>query len=188
MSSLCLIIKHRAMKAYGRGLDLGIRWREWSASCFVRFTPWEYSPQCLWTEGWLGPKAGPDLTEMRRIMPQSRIKPRQSRPYPVAIPAVLLWPQFWKQNKITVDVRNWKLWRVWISARSAYVKYIVALISCRVFMEPVDVDWSVAIRVYATGLVLDLASWVEWGEVGKELAGLCMQLHCENEERRGSVI
>jgi hypothetical protein len=73
--SLCLI-KHYAMKAYG-GVEVYIHvfltsalvGGEWSASRPCRFTPGERDPGTHWIGGWVGPKAGLDDVERRKISP-----------------------------------------------------------------------------------------------------------------------
>jgi hypothetical protein len=67
------------MKAYrGSGgivpyiLDLGTRWREWSASRHGRFTPREGDSGTNWIGGWVGPRAGLDAVAKRKILNPSR--------------------------------------------------------------------------------------------------------------------
>jgi len=60
------------MKTYLGGGDIG----EWSASRTVRFTPGEKSPSTHWIGGSVGPTAGLDAVEKRKI-PSIR---RQSNP------------------------------------------------------------------------------------------------------------
>jgi hypothetical protein len=40
---------------------------EWSASHPGRFTSWERAPGTHWTGGWVGPRAGLDIVEKRKI-------------------------------------------------------------------------------------------------------------------------
>jgi hypothetical protein len=46
--------------------DLGTRWL---ASCPGRFTSGEIAPRTHWIEGWVGPRAGLDAVEKRKILP-----------------------------------------------------------------------------------------------------------------------
>jgi hypothetical protein len=47
-------------------LNLGTR-GEWSDSRLGRFTPWEIVPGTHWIGGWVGPRAGLDAMEKRKI-------------------------------------------------------------------------------------------------------------------------
>jgi hypothetical protein len=75
MLSLCLTIKHYAMKAYG-GVDVYIHiflisalvGGEWSPSRPGLFTPGERAPCTHWIGGWVGPRAGLDDVEKRKFL------------------------------------------------------------------------------------------------------------------------
>jgi hypothetical protein len=68
-------VHNYAMKAYG-GVDISVRifftsalgGGEWSASCPCRFTPGERAHGTHWTGGWVGPRAGLDDMEERKIL------------------------------------------------------------------------------------------------------------------------
>jgi hypothetical protein len=57
---------------------------EWSASRLCHFTPGTH-----WIGGWVGPRAGLDAVEKRRILPLPGTEPQPSCPYPVAVPTEL---------------------------------------------------------------------------------------------------
>jgi hypothetical protein len=42
---------------------------EWSASRLGRFTPGEEAPGTHWIGGWVGPRAGLDALDKRKILP-----------------------------------------------------------------------------------------------------------------------
>jgi hypothetical protein len=42
---------------------------EWSASCPARFTPEDGAAGTHWIGGWVGPSAGLDAVEKRKILP-----------------------------------------------------------------------------------------------------------------------
>jgi hypothetical protein len=89
--SLCLT-KHRAMKTYwGSGgiapriLDLGTRWRWWSASRPGRFIPRKRAPGTHWIGGWVGPRTVLDVVVKRKIpSPHRESNPRTPIVQPVA--------------------------------------------------------------------------------------------------------
>jgi hypothetical protein len=62
---------------------------ECSAShpCFS--TPMERAPSTHWMGGWVGPRAGVDATEKRKILPLLGIEPHLSNLWPTAIPTEL---------------------------------------------------------------------------------------------------
>jgi hypothetical protein len=49
-------------------LNLGNRWREWSASKFGRFNPREIAPSTHWIWGCVSPTVGMDAMEKRKIL------------------------------------------------------------------------------------------------------------------------
>jgi hypothetical protein len=61
-------------------LTLALDGGEWPASCPSHFTPSEIAPGTHWTGGRVGPRAGMDVMEKRKILPQQRIKPWLSSP------------------------------------------------------------------------------------------------------------
>jgi hypothetical protein len=72
------------MKAYGgigcidpHFLDLGTSWKQWSASRPCRFTSGERAPGTHWIGGWMGPRAGLDDVEKRKllILPGIELRP-----------------------------------------------------------------------------------------------------------------
>jgi hypothetical protein len=87
--SLCLSVKHYAIKTYGEWrysstfLDLGSRW-EWSASCPCHFTPQGNSPWYPLDRRLGEPQSRSGHCGEVEIL-QSGIKPRPSSPYPIAI-------------------------------------------------------------------------------------------------------
>jgi hypothetical protein len=68
------LIEHYAMKTWGSGgiaptfLTLALEGGEWSASRPGRFTPGEIATGAYWL-GWVGPRAGLDAVEKRKILP-----------------------------------------------------------------------------------------------------------------------
>jgi hypothetical protein len=83
-------IKHYAMKTYGK-VTSSLYGSELSSSRSGRFTPVERTPGSHLIGGWVGPRSGPDPVKYRKILPLPGIEPRQSNPYPVAIPTELRW-------------------------------------------------------------------------------------------------
>jgi hypothetical protein len=64
-------------------LDLGTRWR-WVVSYTPRpLYPEEILPGTHWIGGWVGPRAGLDVVEKRKILALSGFEPRRSCPLPV---------------------------------------------------------------------------------------------------------
>jgi hypothetical protein len=62
------------MKSYGGSVGIAppfltptLDGGEWSASRLYRFTPEERAPGTHWIESWLGPRAGLDVVEKRKI-------------------------------------------------------------------------------------------------------------------------
>jgi hypothetical protein len=49
-------------------LNLALDGGEWSASCPGRFTPYDRPSGTHWTGGWVGPRAGRDTLENRKIL------------------------------------------------------------------------------------------------------------------------
>jgi hypothetical protein len=73
--SLCLQIKHHAMKAYARVdvythvfLTSALVGGEWSASLSSHFTPGERAPRTQWIGGWVGRRIGLEVLEKRKIL------------------------------------------------------------------------------------------------------------------------
>jgi hypothetical protein len=50
---------------------------EWSASHPCCFIPWEIAPGTHWIGGLVGPRAGPDVVEKRKMLPLSGFGPRR---------------------------------------------------------------------------------------------------------------
>jgi hypothetical protein len=79
--SLCLIVKHYAMKAWGSGgtapffLTSALDGGECSASRPCRFTPGERARGIHWIGGWVGPRAGLDTLEKRKYYHCRESKP-----------------------------------------------------------------------------------------------------------------
>jgi hypothetical protein len=48
-------------------LDLGVRWRWVASFTALPCYPWETAPGTHWTGGWMGPRAGVDIMEKRRV-------------------------------------------------------------------------------------------------------------------------
>jgi hypothetical protein len=48
-------------------LTLALNGGEWSSSCFCYITPEETAPHTHRIQGWVGPRAGLDITEKRKI-------------------------------------------------------------------------------------------------------------------------
>jgi hypothetical protein len=73
------------MKMY-REVDVGIQifitsmlgGDEWSASRLFRFTPWERAPGTHWKGGCMGPRAGLDIMQKRKIFHLSGMEVRSS--------------------------------------------------------------------------------------------------------------
>jgi hypothetical protein len=74
-----------AQPFFTSALDRG----EWLTTRPGRFTFLERAHCTHWIGGWVGPRAGLDVVEKRKIMPLPGIEPRQSSPYPVAMPTEL---------------------------------------------------------------------------------------------------
>jgi hypothetical protein len=53
---------------------------EWSASHPGRFTPRKRAPGTHWIGGWVGPRAGLDDVEKRKVLPLLGIEPGPSSP------------------------------------------------------------------------------------------------------------
>jgi hypothetical protein len=93
----CALIKHYAMKTYGRvGVEIqvfltfALAGREWSASRPGRFIPDERAPGTHWIEGWVGPTAS--LDDMEKILDPTRSRTPallSSSPWPAAIRTAL---------------------------------------------------------------------------------------------------
>jgi hypothetical protein len=63
------------MKTYG-GVEVELHHgSEWSASRPCRLTPGETAPGTHWEGGWVGPKAGLDAAEKRKIVPLQVVEP-----------------------------------------------------------------------------------------------------------------
>jgi hypothetical protein len=88
--SPCLLLKHQAMMTWGNGgiappfLTLALNGGEWSASRFY-FTPEETAPGTHYIQGWVGPRAGLDVMEKRKIScPYQELNPDLMVIQPVA--------------------------------------------------------------------------------------------------------
>jgi hypothetical protein len=58
---------HRGGMVWLHSLPLTPYGGEWSALCLGCFTPWERDQSTHYTEAWVGPKAGLDIVQKRKI-------------------------------------------------------------------------------------------------------------------------
>jgi hypothetical protein len=68
---------HYDMNTYGRVGVSALVGGEWSASRPGRFTPGKNVPDTHWIGGWMGPRAGMDTVEKRKILtpPDLKLQP-----------------------------------------------------------------------------------------------------------------
>jgi hypothetical protein len=63
---------------------------EWSASRSGHFIPEKIAPNAHWIGGYMGPRAGLDAVEERKILPLPEFEARPSSPWPVVLPLAFL--------------------------------------------------------------------------------------------------